>query len=134
MKLYNDVVARLSMLGYKVEAAEGEQDAAVLYSIERAAEHIRRETNRSVVPDGLYYVHVDMAAGLFLQDKKNAGQLGEAFDLSVPVKSISEGDVSVTYAGASDGCSTAEMRFDVLIDSLTGHHQGVFAAFRRMKW
>ncbi len=134
MSLYDDVVARLAILGYNVNAPEGEQDTGILYSIDRAAEHIKRETNRSVVPDGLYYVHVDMAAGLFLRDKKSTGQLGDAFDLSAPVKSISEGDVSVVYAGASDGISTAEMRLDALIDSLTGHHQGVFAAFRRMKW
>ncbi|MBP3448374.1 MAG: hypothetical protein J6K51_05085 [Clostridia bacterium] len=95
--IYEDVVARLAMLGYNVPQTDS-PDAAVTYSINRAAEKIKAKINRTEIPEGLYYTHIDMAAGLFLKDKKAAGQLGDAFDFSAPAKSITEGDVSVTFA------------------------------------
>ncbi len=42
-------------------------DAAVKYAINRAAEKIKANINRTEIPDGLHYTWVDMAAGLFLR-------------------------------------------------------------------
>ena len=117
MDVYNDVVYRLSQLGYTVPAGDT-PDAAVNYAINRAAEKIKANINRTEIPDGLHYTWVDMAAGLFLFDKKTAGQLDEGFDFTAPAKKITEGDVSVEFAGADDGSSTPEARFDKLINSL----------------
>ena len=133
MDMYKDVVARLASLGYTVTATDT-PDAAVTYSINRAAEYIKANINRTEIPEGLYYTHIDMAVGLFLKDKKDAGQLGAAFDFSAPAKSITEGDVSVTFAGASDGSLTPEARFDKMVDGFINPPQSVFAAFRRLKW
>ena len=58
-----------------------------------------------------------MVAGQFLFDKKAAGGL-EGFDFEAPAKSITEGDISVTFAGASDGASNAESRFDAMLSNL----------------
>ena len=77
---------------------------------------------------------VDMAAGLFLFDKKTAGQLDEGFDFTAPAKKITEGDVSVEFAGADDGSSTPEARFDKLINSLINPPAYLFARFRRFVW
>lgn len=132
--IYTDVVARLASLGYTVTATDT-PDAAVTYSINRAAEYIKANINRTEIPEGLYYTYVDMAAGLFLKDKKDTGQLtGDAFDFTAPAKKIAEGDVSVEFSGASDGSSTPEARFDSLIKGFINPPQSVFAAFRRLKW
>lgn len=133
MTIYDDVVIRLSQLGYN--APEGNtSDAAVTYAIDRAAEKIKANINRTDIPDGLHYTWVDMAAGLFLLDKKTAGQLGEGFDFTAPTKKITEGDVSVEFAGAADGSSTPEARFDKLINSLINPPAYLFARFRRFVW
>ena len=102
-------------------------DAAVKYAINRAAEKIKANINRTEIPDGLHYTWVDMAAGLFLFDKKTAGQLDEGFDFTAPAKKITEGDVSVEFAGADDGSSTPEARFDKLINSLINPPAYLFA-------
>lgn len=133
MALYEDVLTRLSALGYTVGTGETE-DASIVYCINRAAETIKVNINRTEIPQGLYYTHVDMAAGLFLKDKKDTDQLGADFDFSAPAKSISEGDVSVTFAGAADGSYTAEARFDAMLDRLINPPRSVFAAFRRFVW
>ncbi len=131
--IYEDVVARLAGLGYVINTS-GTPDAAVTHSVNRAAEYIKAQINREEIPDGLYCTYIDMAAGLFLKDKKACSQLGTAFDFAAPAKSISEGDVSVTFAGASDGSLTPEARFDKMVDAFISPPQSVFAAFRRFKW
>lgn len=131
MNIYDDVVARLKAVGYEVTEAD---EAAVTYAINRAAEKIEANINRTDIPEGLHYTWVDMAAGLFLFDKKAAGTLGEDFDFSAPTKSISEGDVKVEFVGASDGSSTPEVRFDKMLNGFINPPQSVFAAFRRLKW
>ncbi len=131
--IYTDVVARLAGLGYAVTAIDT-PDAAVTYSINRAAEYIKANINRTEIPEGLYYTHIDMAAGLFLKDKKDTNQLGANFDFTAPAKKITEGDVSVEFMGASDGNPTPEARFDKMVNAFINPPQSVFAAFRRLKW
>ena len=134
MELYEDVAARLE--GFGCTVAESER-TAIEYAVALAAERIKANINRTEIPDELYYTHVDMAAGLFLQSKKDSntlGDLGEAFDFSAPATKITEGDVSVEFAGASDGSTTPEARFDSLVQRLTEPPQSLFAAFRRIKW
>ena len=131
MVMYDDVVARLAALGYTVEETP---DAAVTYAINRAAEKICVNTNCPEVPNGLYYTWVDMAAGMFLADKKAAGQLGEAFDFTAPAKRITEGDTTVEMFGASDGSDTPEAVFDKMLNGFINPPPSVFAAFRRFKW
>ena len=96
--IYTDVVARLASLGFTVTATDT-PDAAVTYSINRAAEKIKVNINRTEIPEGLYYTHIDMAVGLFLKDKKDTNQLGANFDFTAPAKKITEGDVSVEFTG-----------------------------------
>lgn len=133
MTIYNGVVARLSQLGYVVPDNDA-PNAGVTLAIDRAAEKIRANINRMDIPGELHYTWVDMAAGLFLFDKKTAGQLGEGFDFTAPAKKITEGDVSVEFAGAADGSSTPEARFDKLINSLINPPAYLFARFRRFVW
>lgn len=130
MTVYEAVVLRLAMLGYEVT----EDDKTGLeYLISRCEKDILANINHKVLPDGLFYILVDMVAGQFMYNKKAAGAL-EGFDFEAPAKSISEGDISVTFAGASDGVLTAEARFDALLNALTHPAESTLAAYRRMRW
>lgn len=128
--VYEAVVARLSMLGYTVTDAD---KAGLEYLIHKCEVDILTNINHREFPKGLFYTLVDMVAGQFLFNKKAAGGL-EGFDFDAPAKSITEGDISVTFAGASDGSSSAESRFDALLDRLMHPPDSVLAAFRRLRW
>lgn len=128
--VYEAVVARLSMLGYTVTDAD---KAGLEYLIHKCEVDILTNINHRELPKGLFYTLVDMVAGQFLFNKKAAGGL-ESFDFDAPAKSITEGDISVTFAGASDGASSAESRFDALLDRLMHPPDSVLAAFRRLRW
>ena len=128
--VYETVAARLAMLGYTVT----EDDRGSLeYLIPKCELDILANINHRELPDGLFYTLVDMVAGQFLFNKKASGGL-TGFDFEAPVKSISEGDISVTFSGASDGASSAESRFAALLDSLMRPRESVLAAYRRLKW
>ena len=123
-------MARLSMLGYTVTDAD---KAGLEYLIHKCEVDILTNINHRELPKGLFYTLVDMVAGQFLFNKKAAGGL-EGFDFDAPAKSITEGDISVTFAGASDGASSAESRFHALLDRLMHPPDSVLAAFRRLRW
>lgn len=123
----SDVIARLEFFGFKADEADY---TAIDYAIGRAGNRICADINRTEIPRELYYTHVDMATGYFLRDLKNAGKLGEGFNLPTPVTKISEGDVSVDFADAS----TPEERLEVMINDLVNPPPSVFAAYRRIKW
>lgn len=133
MTVYEAVVPRLAMLGYTVTDAD---QPGLEYLIKKCEVDILSNIHHRELPDGLFYTLVDMVAGQFLYDKKAAGGLDgvDGFDFSAPAKSISEGDVSVTFAGLSDGANSAEARFDAMLDGLRHPPESVLAAFRRLKW
>ena len=123
------VTARLSALGYTVDEADS---MALDFNIKKAEATLRGVTNQPEVPGGLFYVWADMAAGLFLIDKKASGALAEVFDFSAPAKSISEGDTSVSFAIADGG--TFETQFDAMLAKLVDPDQDLIIAFRRLAW
>ena len=131
--VYEAVVARLSMLGYSVTDAD---KAGLEYLIHKCEVDILTNINHRELPPPLFYILVDMVAGHFLFDKKAAGGLDglEGFDFNAPAKSITEGDISVTFAGASDGASNAESRFDAMLAQLMHPAESTLAAFRRLRW
>ncbi|UWH94459.1 MAG: Protein of unknown function (DUF3199) [Bacteriophage sp.] len=131
MTVYEAVVARLAMLGYTVTDAD---KTGLEYLIHKCEAELLANINHRELPPPLFYTLVDMVAGQFLFDKKAAGGLGEGFDFDAPAKSITEGDISVTFAGASDGASNAESRFDALLDQLRHPAESILAAFRRLRW
>lgn len=133
MTVNEAVTSRLAMLGYTVKDADA---PGLEYQINRCEQAILNSINQKVLPDGLFYVWVDMVAGQFLSEKKNAGELEgeEGFDFSAPAKSITEGDVSVTFAGAGDGAISPEARFDAMLSKLIHPDERILAAYRRMRW
>lgn len=132
MEVCDAVVSRLAMLGY---AAAGEDRPALEYLISKCEAELLADIGHRELPDGLCYVLVDLAAASFLQDKLAAGSLEvEGLDFSSPVNSITEGDVSVTFAGAGDGASSAEARFRAKLDDMMRPPERILGAFRRLRW
>lgn len=129
MDIFTAVVSRLAGFGYTVTSKD---NASVRYNISKAEAKLKAETNQAKVPDALFYVWIDMAAGLFLTDKKAAGDLDQFYDFSAPAKSISEGDTSVTFAIADTG--SFEDQFDAMLAKMTTPDPDLIIAHRRLVW
>lgn len=129
MDIPTGVITRINALGYTVTEADR---YLVDYNISKAKARLRIYTNQPEVPDGLYHVWVDMAAGMFLADKKAAGALNEFYNFDAPAKSISEGDTSVTFAIADTG--SFEDQFDAMLAKMTEPDEELYVAFRRLVW
>lgn len=127
--IFTTVVSRLAELGY---VATDIDNTAIRRNIDKAEAQLRAETNQREVPEGLFYAWVDMAAGLFLSDKKAAGALNDIYDFSAPAKSISEGDTSVTFAIADTG--SFEDQFDAILAKMTTPDPDLIIAYRRLVW
>lgn len=132
MDIFELTCERIKQMGY-TPCIENDYKP-IHYNVAKAENYIKAQINDKIIPIELCFVWSDMAAGYFLRDKKATGTLGENFDFSAPAKSITEGDISVTFAGAADGVLSNEARFDKVIDKLINPDKSVFFAFRRFKW
>ena len=106
-----EILTAVTALGYTVTETDS---AALDYNIKKAETTLKVRTNQLEVPEGLFYVWADMAASMFLTDKKASGALSEVYDFDAPAKSISEGDTSVTFAIADTG--SFEDQFDAIVE------------------
>jgi len=133
MELREAVTLRLSMLGYALT----EGDAPALdYLEEKCRQDLLTSIHHKELPEGLFYTLADMVAGVFLQERLAAGTLEiEGMDFSGGgAKSITEGDISVTFAGASDGVDSPESRFLARLAAMTHPAEDVLGAYRRLAW
>jgi len=132
VEVYEAAVARLAMLGYN---ATEDDKPALDFLISKCRVELLMNINHKEVPEGLFYTLVDMVAGSFLHEKLAAGGLEiEGIDFAQQPKSITEGDVKVDFAGASDGASSAEARFRSKLDGMMHPPESILGAFRRLRW
>lgn len=129
MDILAAVTAKLASLRYVVTESDS---AALTFNIEKAGAALKAATNQPEVPEGLFYTWVDMAAGFFLADKKAAGALNCIYDFEAPVKSVSEGDTSVSFAVSDSG--TFENQFDAMIKKMTTPDTDLIVTYRRLVW
>lgn len=125
-----DVVERLTALGYNLE--EGDT-LSLQFAINDVEQYIKNFCNIKEIPEELYYVAVDMAAGEFLKEKLATGtKTCEGVDFENDnIKQITEGDVSITYN--SDNSNSATARYNALLDSLCNRDNELLA-FRKLRW
>ena len=107
---------RLSDFGFETE--ENEEDV-LAKSIKRAEQTIINYCNCERVPQELIFVAVDMACGEYLAATKCTKGTERG------VKSVSEGDVSVSFD---------DEPVEKLADELLSSGREEMASFRRMKW
>lgn len=120
-----DVTGRLKSFGYSV--AKGDL-FDLTFAVDKATNAIFNFCNIQEIPDELREVAIDMAAGEFLYTKKQAGLLRMGDLFQAPMKSILEGDTTVTFG---DGV-TPEQRFDMMLDRML--RPAGLVRFRRLAW
>ena len=108
--------ARLCDLGFETDE---NQEEMLLDALKRAEQSIVNTCNCEGVPEELYFTFLDMAAGEYLLAASSGEREGK-------VKSITEGDVSVTYFDKTDT--------ENIIDTLLGKGREELVSYRRIKW
>ena len=108
---------RLFDLGFETEENE---EGILNDALKRAEQSIMNTCNTESVPHELRFVALDIAAGEYLLAAKACRE-----DLR-GVKSISEGDVSVSF--------DEEAGIDGVIDSLLNKGRDEILAYRRIRW
>lgn len=123
-----EVTEKLKSLGYNVDDSDL---VFIQFAINGTEQYIKNFCNITVIPPELYFVAVDMAAGTLLRTKSSVGEnVCNSIDFeSDNIKSISEGDISVTYN--SDSSTTA--KYNALLDKLCNRDNELIA-FRRLRW
>lgn len=129
MEIFTAVISRLNGLGYTVTASD---HGGIRLEIKKAKNALMAKTNQITVPDGLFYVWVDMAAGSFLRGKKDAGALDDVYDFTAPAKRISEGDTAVEFAMAAG--AGFEAQFDAALAKMMHPDMDQIYRYRRMAW
>lgn len=127
--MLDKIKARLTMLGYQLKEHD---DMVINYYRAIAEEELKSETNQNVLPTTLTPTLIEMAAGRFLRHKKALNELGEGFNFPAMVKTIAEGDTSITYAISSS--MTPEEQFDKVIERMVTPSPFVIVKHRRMTW
>lgn len=126
--MHEDVVRLLAALGVPGAA----EDPLLEYIINDVSWRLKNETNQAEIPDGLNHAAVNMAAGEYINMKRDCGAL-EGFDLEAAVKQIQEGDTNITFA-LGDGSMTPEQRLDNLIAWLINGSRNEIFRYRRLVW
>ena len=126
------IIKRLASLGYTFNDVS---DSWVLgFLFDKVTNSIKDSINRPEIPEALYQVFVDMVAGEFLLMKKSTGGL-DGFEVdteAVAVKSIQQGDTSVSFA--VDKTMSAEERLNAVINYLLNYGKPQFLRHRRLVW
>ncbi len=123
-----DLIRLLEALGLSGAA----EDPFLEYIINDVSWRIKNETNQVEVPEGLIHVAVNMAAGEYLNVKRDCGAL-EGFELETAIKQIQEGDTNITFA-LGEGSMTPEQRLNDLIDWLINGSRAEIFRYRRLVW
>lgn len=120
--LLQEAQARLESMGVTAD------EIALSFAASKVVEQIKNYCNVVQIPEGLHFAAIDMICGEYLQQMQRLGKL-EGFDTEAAVKSISEGDVSITFM---DNVS-AEDKLTAYIGSLLNHEKDLIA-YRRLRW
>lgn len=122
------VKQRLSKFGYEVKT---EDEFALGFCIDKICTSIKNDCNLSEIPNGLFYIAVDMSAGEFLKAKRVSSPAELAcLDVDGAVKSLKVGDISAEIAAGD----TPDQKLTALIDYLLTYGKGEFACYRKLKW
>lgn len=127
MKLDVDrVTLRLKDFGYIVAP----EDAVLLdFYIGKVLTHIYNYCHIQALPGGLIPAATEMVCGDFLYTKMACGGLGDK-TYERMVKSVSEGDVKVDFAGET----SVQAQFETFVAGLRGGHEKELRHFRKLVW
>ena len=123
------VIARLKQLGYTPTESDWEQ---LDYELEMVLNYVKNYCNRIDIPEILDYRIIDKVCSSFLYYKKNSGSL-EEFNYDAVIKSVKEGDTTITYA-VGQGEDTPENRFDSFVKQLERGFDKWITPHRALRW
>lgn len=124
-----DVIKRLKMLGYVYDPSDDEQ---IEYELNKILNYVLNYCNITIIPEILDPRITDRVCSDFLYYKKNSGNLN-GFNYDAVIKSIKEGDTTITYA-VGQGEDTPENRFDAFVKSLERGFDKWITPHRRLRW
>lgn len=131
--MLTDVLLRLGALGVTVSNDPTSTDMYLLkFAVNKTTDHIKNQTNLSVVPEGLTHIAIDMAVGEFLYAKKSMGLLDvSSLDFSTVAKRVKDGDTDVEFL--VDVKTTPEANFNAFLNYLQ-HNETDFVKYRVLSW
>ena len=124
-----NVIDRLKQLGYSYTETDNEQ---IDFELEMTLNYVKNYCNITEIPEILDKRITDRACAYFLFYKKNSGSL-DGFNYDAVIKSIKEGDTTLTYA-VGQGEDTPENRFDSFVKSLERGFDKWITPHRRLRW
>lgn len=123
------IIKRLAQLGYTATEKDHEQ---IDFELELTLNYVKNYCNITSIPEILDPRITDRVCAYFLYNKKNSGSL-EGFNYETVIKSIKEGDTTVTYA-VGQGEDTPENRFDAFVKQLERGFDKWITPHRRLRW
>ena len=123
------IIDRLAQLGY---VAKHEDEAAIDFELQEAVNYTLNYCNITKIPEIVEPRLIDRVCSSFLYYKKNSGSL-EGFNYDAVIKSIKEGDTTLTYA-VGQGEDTPENRFDAFVKKLELGYDKWITPHRRLRW
>lgn len=129
MVTLSQVVSRLNQLGYK--AVEND-NAQIEFELNKIINYTKNYCNLEKLPDIIDPRLIDRVCADFLYYKKNSGNL-DGFNYDAVIKSIKEGDTTLTYA-VGQGEDTPENRFDSFVKQLERGYDKWCTPHRRLRW
>ncbi len=123
------IIKRLKMLGY---VATMEDNDNIEYELNKTLNYVKNYCNITTIPEILDPRIIDRICSDFLYYKKNSGSL-EGFNYDAVIKSVKEGDTTLTYA-VGQGEDTPENRFDAFVKSLERGFDKWITPHRRLRW
>jgi hypothetical protein len=129
MVTVDNVAKRLKQLGYTTTTDDTDM---LEFELQKTLNYVMNYCNITEIPEILDYRIMDRVCSYFLFNKKNSGSL-EGFDYDAVIKSIKEGDTTITYA-VGQGEDTPENRFDAFVKSLERGFDKWITPHRRLRW
>lgn len=123
------IIDRLTQLGYSSTESDYDQ---IDFELQTVINYVINNFTRDGVPEILDNRIIDRVCSSFLYYKKNSGSL-EGFNYDAVIKSIKEGDTTITYA-VGQGEDTPENRFDSFVKQLERGFDKWCTPHRRLQW
>lgn len=124
-----EVKKRLVQLGIKDQEQDNDK---INFYIEKVISYVLNFCNREDVPGIIEPIVLDKICSDFMIEQKNMGNISD-FDYDSGIKTIKEGDTSITY-GSENGSSTTETRFNDTMNYLQDNFNLWLLPHRRLRW
>ena len=123
------VIERLEQLGYVCTQEDNDQ---IEFELTKILNYVKNYCNITDIPEILDYRIIDRVCADFLYFKNNSGSL-KGFNYDAVIKSVKEGDTTLTYA-VGQGEDTPENRFDAFVKQLERGFDKWITPHRRLRW